>query len=59
MKSGSALQDMSGDPLLGFVRYSEQSLKVIKTKGCAIAPSEKNLKVFEIFPDPLKVVTKW
>ena len=31
-RSGSALQDMSGNPLLGVTRHGEQGLKVIETE---------------------------
>jgi len=36
--SGSAFQDMSGDPLLGLTRDSENRLKVIETERGSIAP---------------------
>ena len=36
--SGSALQWMSGDPLLGFMSNGHKSLKVIETEGSSVAP---------------------
>lgn len=36
--SGSAPQNMSGNPLFSFISDDDQSLKVIKTEGCTVTP---------------------
>ena len=35
------LQDMSGDPLLRFMRDGDESFKVVKTERCSVAPSAR------------------
>jgi non-ribosomal peptide synthetase component E (peptide arylation enzyme) len=41
--SGSALQDMSGNPLFCFMCNGDESFQVIETKGSPVAPCARSI----------------